>query len=168
MEYSTDEINRQVHFGYAQVFDPEDDSGDNNTFIYNRAPDGYKFILHKISLSIATGSYDQGIVMLFDGHEYTHWDLWPNIQSNEVLFRGVTNSYTNNIVEYLEHWSCKEYTIGLRSKSESEQFKVLIIVWYYLQKMSKLDRLHYAVTQPKSILGRHPKAFRTTVESTED
>lgn len=160
---------RQVHYPYNSPFDPEDHSGDNNNWIYNRAPDGYCFVLVRFdSIASQEDTEQAGILQLYDGHEYTHWNIYPGVQSNEVLARHQHSNYELNSFTDLLGWECKEYTIGSRGISQSYPFRALVIVWYYLKKMSTLDKLHFAVTQPKSILGRFPKAFRTTVEPTEE
>ncbi|GAG96879.1 unnamed protein product, partial [marine sediment metagenome] len=67
--------------------------------------------------------------------------------------------------EYLEGWECKEYTIGLRSSSETHPVKGCAVMWYYLRKMSWLEKLQYAVIQPRG--QRYRKGGPTTVELSE-
>jgi len=168
MELQEKKINRQVDFLYAQPYNSEDSTGANNTWKYNRAPEGYKFVLHSIEVSVAqTASLFQGLVAMYDGHEYTHWNQFPGVESKELLTRGETNVYILNLVSSLNGWECKEYTLGIRSLSATYGYKVCIIVWYYLEKMSKLEEYQYATIQPK---GDKPirKAGATTVESTEE
>ena len=169
MDIETSKINRQVHYGYAQIYDSED-KGDNNSWIYNRAPNGYKFILDSISvIASATNNQNNGIVQIYDGHEHTNFIIYPGVESREILERLETTDYQLNLEKSLHGWDCKEYTIGLRSTSETYPFRVIIIVWYYFEKMSRYERLLFAVTHPKSILGRYTKSLRgTTVESTEE
>lgn len=169
MDLVVNQINRTVYFGHVQAFDSEDTSGDNNTWIYDRAPDGYKFHLVSAQISVANyPDYNDGIVAIYDGHEYTHWNQWPGVESREILGRLEFNVYQDNGILDLHNWECKEFTIGLRSTNIGNPFRACIVIWYYLTKMTPLERLHYAVVHPKSILGRFPKAFRTTVEPTED
>jgi len=161
-----DKTQRQVNFMQAQIFDPQDTSGDNNTWVYNRAPDGYVFELVKIQISGSRGSgTQQGIVALFDGHEYTHWNIWPGVESRELLFRFDSFDYGVDAVGSLENWECKEYTLAVRSWSETKTFKTCIIVWYNLKKMNSLETLYYAVIQPR--WKRFKKAFRRTAERSE-
>lgn len=164
----TKEIQRQVHFMSAQVFDVEDTSGKNNTWQYNRAPEGYLFELVQIVVSGSRGGGShQGIVALFDGHEYTHWNIWPGVQSQEMLYRFDSIDYQVDGVGQLLDWECKEYTVGTRSWSVTGMFKVVIIVWYYLRKASRMELMEYALKHP----ARHDtfkRALRgTTVEPTE-
>jgi len=75
-----DKINRQVHFIQTQILDMEDTSGNNNTWIYNRAPEGYKFLLHSISVSTGGALVNNyGNCAMYDGHEYTHWNIWQSV-----------------------------------------------------------------------------------------
>ncbi|GAG88451.1 unnamed protein product, partial [marine sediment metagenome] len=75
-----DKIQRQVHFMFAQIFDDEDTSGDNNKWVYNRAPEGYMFELVKANITTTrTANAREGICAIFDGHEYTHWNIWPGV-----------------------------------------------------------------------------------------
>ncbi len=162
-----DKIQRQVHFIQAQIFDIQDVTGKNNTWNYNRAPEGYKFLLQKCSISVAQeGNRYKGIVAMFDGHEYTHWNIWPGVESRELLFRKGINIYMLDHVENLLNWECKEYTLGIRSVQTDTTFKACIIVWYYLQKMSYLETLYYAVIQPR--WKRIKKAFRTTLDPKDE
>ncbi|GAG63351.1 unnamed protein product, partial [marine sediment metagenome] len=46
-------INRKVHYAHAQIYDSEDKSGANNTWIYHRAPEGFLFRL--VAVDISTG-----------------------------------------------------------------------------------------------------------------
>ena len=168
LNHDTDKINRQVHYPYAQAFDSED-KGDNNDWTYNRAPNGYRFILDSISvIASATNNQNNGIVQIYEGHEHTDYIIYPGVESREILERLETTDYQLNLEKSLHGWDCKEYTLGVRSTSETYAYRVIVIVWYYLQKMTAFERLHFAVTQSKSIKGRFPKAFRTTVEPTED
>ncbi|GAI73759.1 unnamed protein product [marine sediment metagenome] len=161
-----DKIQRQVHFMYAQIFDEEDSSGKNNTWNYNRAPDGYKFRLEKINMAVdRVNSF--GIVSMFDGHEYTHWNIYPGVQSNEMIsYSQFSNAVGLDYADMLLGWECKEYTLGVRSTSTTNIFKVVIIVWYYLEKMSHLEKLYYAVIQPR--WNRFKKAFRTTLDPKDE
>ncbi|GAG83403.1 unnamed protein product, partial [marine sediment metagenome] len=95
-----DKIQRQVHFIHAPIFDDEDTSGINNTWVYNRAPEGYKFLLH--SITVTTGApltFNYGIIGMFDGHEYTHWNIFPGVESREYLMRGVMSDNMANTQE---------------------------------------------------------------------
>ena len=160
-------MQKQVHFITAPVFDSEDVSGNNNKWNYNRAVDGYVFKLHSAQISVGTeSSRYSGIVMIFDGHEYTHWNIWPGVESRELLTRTEFHSYNSQYVRSLNNWECKEYSIGIRSTSADFTFKVCIIVWYYLQKMSYLETLYYAVIQPR--WKRFKKAFRTTLDPRDE
>ena len=163
-----DKIQRQVYYPQAQIFDSEDTSGKNNTWIYNRAPAGYKFLLVEIIVhSIRENNQFQGAVSLFDGHEYTHWNIFPGVQSNELLFRAECDTDGSlNVGGNLHNWECKEFTIGVRSASTSNSFKAVCIMWYYLQKMNQLETLYYAVIQPR--WKRFKKAFATTLSRFED
>lgn len=164
----TKEIERQVHFMTAQIFDPEDTSGDNNTWQYNRAPDGYLFELAKINVSGSRGGGShQGIVALFDGHEYTHWNIWPGVQSQEMLYRFDSIDYQVEGAGDLLNWECKEYTIGVRSWSITGMFKVTAIIWYYLKKASRMELMEYAIKHPKN-QDMFKRVYRgTTVEPSE-
>jgi len=151
----------------AQVYDPQDKSGDNNTWNYNRAPEGYKFELVELAASITQrDSFHTGLVAIYDGHEYTHWNQFPGVESRELLGRDEFNSTVPNAYIALHNWECKEYTLGVRSLTESYGFKICIIVWYYLKKMSTLETLYYAVIQPK--WKRFKKAFRTTLDPLDE
>jgi len=164
--HEADKINRQVHFMHAQIFDPQDTSGDNNTWNYNRAPDGFKFILHSIHISGNRGNgLQQGIVSMYDGHEYTHWNTWPGVESRELLARFDSIDYQCDTIIPLNEWECKEYSLAVRSWSETKAYKACIIVWYYLRKMSWLEKLYYAVIQPKG--DRYKKTLGVTVEPRE-
>ena len=171
MERQVDKINRQVEFMFAQIYDTEDSTGKNNTWKYNRAPEGYKFMLHKIAIRAlyrgvaGVEELGRGIVNIYDGHEFTHWQQFPGVESRELL---ATFEYTlaeGNQLQYLHDWECKEYTLGVRSTSTTNAFKCVIIVWYYLRKMSWLEKLQYALIQPKG--QRYRKGGPTTVERSE-
>jgi hypothetical protein len=142
-------INRQVYFLFTQAFDSEDVSGANNSWVYDRPPEGYLFQLAKISASVSSqGPYREGILCLFDGHEYTHWNMWPGVESRETLVRTEFNQYQYVHSESLEGWECKEFTIGIRSTNTVNAFKTCIIVWYYLKKASRKELLEYAIKHP--------------------
>ncbi|GAG66425.1 unnamed protein product [marine sediment metagenome] len=106
-----------------------------------------------------------GIVNIYDGHEYTHWNIFPGVESRELLWRGETTTYNVNLFGNLHNWECKEYTLACRSASETKTYKVCAIVWYYLRKMNWLERLYYAVIQPKG--DRYKKTLGITAETTE-
>lgn len=147
---SQKDVNRQVHFIFAPIFDPEDSTGVNNTWVYHRAPDGYLFILDSIQISTdIDNSRQAGVICIFDGHEYTHWNLWPGVESRETLWRGETSSYSVELLGNLNGWICKEYTIGIRSASETKAVKYCAIVWFYLKKASREELLEYALKHPK-------------------
>ena len=164
--HDTDKIQRQVHFMSAIPYDAENKTGSQNTWNYNRAPEGYKFLLHSVTMScdLQNTTYE-GLVAMFDGHEYTHWNLWPGVESREMLLRAVFNAYMLDRDFSLNLWECKEYSLGCRSRNSSYSFKVAIVVWYYLKKMSWLEKLYYAVIQPKG--DRYKKTLGVTVEPTE-
>ncbi|GAG61108.1 unnamed protein product [marine sediment metagenome] len=161
-----DKIQRQVHFVYAQPHDTEE-SDNNNTWVYNRAPSGFKFLLHSVEISVSCqGTLNNGIFNLYDGHEFTRWNIYPGVESRELLTRVETNVQQPNHLSPLNNWECKEYTIAVRGTHETYALKMVIIVWYYLQKMSQLETYYYAVIQPK--WKRFKKAFRKTVEPSEE
>jgi len=161
-----DKIQRQVHFMFAQAFDEEDTSGTNNIWVYNRAPEGYKFMLVNAQLSTTqNAARNKGIVAIFDGHEYTHWNLFPGVESREYLGRWESSDYIYNGEIPLFNWECKEYTVACRSTNTLQPVKYCIIVWYYLQKMSWLEKLYYAVIQPKG--DRYKKTLGTVAEPSE-
>lgn len=162
------EIQRQVHYIVAQIFDPEDSSGANNNWQYNRAPPGYLFQLHSVNISTdVDNSRNSGIFAIFDGHEYTHWNIWTGVQSNETLWRAETSTYQIDLTGYLNNWPCKEYTIGCRSNSETKQVKYCAIVWYYLKKASRMELMEYAIKHPKN-QDMFKRVYRgTTVEPSE-
>lgn len=166
MELQVDKINRQVHFITAQALVENGKQPLNNTWIYDRAPDGYKFILHSVFISVAHNPYTAtGIFAIYDGHEYTGWNQWPGVESRELLGRLETDAGTNQSVIMLNGWECKEYTIGTRSLSGSLAYKVCAIVWYYLRKMTDLEKYQYATIQPR---GEHyRKGGPSTVEQSE-
>lgn len=162
-----DKIQRQVHFMYANIFDPEDTSGKNNKWNYNRAPEGYKFQLVASHSSVAQiNSYYTGLLAFYDGHEYTHWNQYPGVESRELIGRGETNLYQYSINIDFHGWECKEYTIGIRSLSTTNPYKIVTIVYYYLVQMSRLETYYYAVIQPK--WNRFKKAFRTTLDPKDE
>jgi len=154
---------------HAQIFDSEDTSGDNNVWKYNRAPEGYVFELVEIVVSTTkTGTQDwsNGIVALFDGHEYTRWNIFPGVESSELLARIETSTQGMIASLSLHNWECKEYALATRSTNENKIYKCVVIIWYYLRKMNTLETLYYAVIQPK--WKRFKKAFRKTVEPSEE
>ena len=167
MERQSDKINRQVNFMYAQPYDPEEITGKNNTWLYDRAPDGYKFILESVQISVSsTGSMYNGIFAIYDGHEYTHWNQYPGVESKELLGRIETNEYQLFAGIDLHNWECKEYTMGIRGTHQTVPIKMCVIVWYYLRKMSWLEKLQYAVLQPRG--QRYRKSGPSTVERSEE
>ena len=166
LERQVDKINRTVYFMFAQIFDPLSITGANNTWIYDRAPNGYKFVLSSVTLSTTKeNSRYNGIFAIYDGHEYTHWNQYPGVESRELLGRMETNQYQLSGEINLNNWECKEFTLGLRCTHEEVPFKACIIVWYYLRKMSFLERLQYAVMQPRG--ERYRKGGPSTVELSE-
>ena len=167
LELQEDKINRQVTFLHAQIFSAGDITGKNNTWCYNRAPDGYKFILVGVEVSTAKGTTPSniGIYNIVDGHEYTHWNIFPGVESKEVLARGELSDYVLSGYHDLHNWECKEYTKVIRSNSGSQPFKACFIVWYYLRKMNYLEKLQYAVIQARG--QRIRKGGPTTVERSE-
>jgi len=167
MERQTDKINRQVYFIHAQAYDGEEITGKNNTWIYDRAPEGYKFVLDSIFMSTTRhNSLCTGLVAIYDGHEYTHWNQYPGVESKEILGRQEFDLNALNGELALKNWECKEYTIGIRSNSTTNVFKICVIVWYYLRKMSWLEKLQYAVMQPRG--QKYRKGGPTTVERSEE
>lgn len=145
----TIESDRQVHFISAPVFDPEDKTGVNNKWNYNRAPEGYLFELIKVEIS-AHETYFDGIFNMFDGHEYTHWNIWSGVESRELLTRCDTNAYQLNFASDLCDWECKEYTLAIRSSNVAKAFKICAIVWYRLKKASRLELMEYAIKHPRN------------------
>ncbi len=166
MELQVDKMNRQVHFITAPAFDIQNKTGINNTWIYNRAPNGYLFELNSIQISVASEELvNNGIFCIFDGHEYTHWNIYPGVESRELLGRIETSDYSLESYIDLKTWECKEYTIAVRSTSAQKSYRCIAIVWYYLRKMSLLERLMYACHHPKYI--RIKKGGPSTVEADE-
>lgn len=164
-----DKIQRQVHYLWAPIYDTEDTSGKNNKWIYNRAPSGYKFFLVSCEVSVISinpATHNNGIFNIVDGHEYTHWDIAPGVECREILARCFFTVEQQNYTAQLHNWECKEYTLATRSTSGTYPFKIQVIVWYYLQKMSYLETLYYAVIQPK--WNRYKKAFRKTLSRFEE
>ena len=159
-----DKLNRNVFFKHAQIFNPVDKTGKNNTWQYNRAMSGYIFNLVSMDISVSS-EYPDGITAIFDGHEYTHWNIFPGIESRELLGRFESNQYQQNFTIDLKGWECKEYAIAIRSTSETKAFKSVIVIWFYLEKMNRLEQLYYAVIQPR--FKRIKTAFMRTVESSE-
>jgi len=165
----TDEIERQVHFIVAPAFDPEDKTGVNNTWQYNRAPEGFLFLLESIQVSTSqeAGHGKDGICALYDGHEYTHWNQFPGVQSNELLCRMEHNVYILSNGFNLHGWPCKEYTLGIRSISQSSSYKICAVIWYYLKKASRMELLEYAIKHPRN-QDMFKRALRgQTIEPTE-
>ena len=163
-----DKINRQVQFIQAQIYDPGDSTGANNTWIYDRAPEGYLFVLQKIAVSTDyLSTRNVGLIVLYDGHEYTHWNQWPGVESREILARFEFNNYSIKEVESLLGWECKEFTIGARSSSTTKTFKGFVIVWYYLKKASREELLEYAIKHPKVEDSFKHAISGITIESSE-
>lgn len=162
-----DKINRQVQFMFAQIFNSADTTGKNNTFQYKRAPDGYKFLLHSVYVSTTRdANFHNGIFEMSDGHYYTHWNIWPGVENREVIARRDFNDYALEHHQDLNLWECKEYTLAIRSRSEEVGFKCCIIVWYYLKSMNVIEKLFYAVIQPR--FRRFKKAYATTLSRFEE
>lgn len=166
MELQVNKMNRQVHFITAPMFDIQDKSGKNNAWLYNRAPDGYLFKLDSVQISVSSEEMvNTGIFAMFDGHEYTHWNIYPGVESRELLGRTETSDYSLESYIDLKGWECKEYSIAVRSTSPQKMYRCIAIVWYYLDKMSLLERLMYACLHPKFM--RIKKGGPTTVEADE-
>ena len=143
-------INRQVHYIYAPAFVAEDTSGINNSWIYHRAQEGYLFELVAVQFSTSKQtSQNVGIVAIYDGHEYTHWNIFPGVESRELLAQVEVSHYEISHHLPLFDWLCKEYTIGIRSATTEHGFKPWVIVWYYLKKASRDELLEYALKHPK-------------------
>lgn len=159
-----DKLNRNVFFKHAGIFDPQDTTGKNNTWQYNRAMSGYIFKLVSMDISVPL-AYADGITAIFDGHEYTHWNIFPGVESRELLGRFESSQQQQNFTIDLHGWECKEYTIAIRSSNVSKAFKSVIVIWFYLEKMNRLEQLFYAVIQPR--FKRIKTAFMRTVESSE-
>jgi len=144
-----DKIHRRVFFVWADDLDAE--GKDNNTWRYFRAPEGKKFLLDSVTMSVvSSGDVNDGIIMLFDGHEYTQWNIFPGVVCHETLARIDTISATfpyNDVP--LHMWETKEITIACRSNMVSQNFRAMVIVWYYLQNMSKEETYEYAVKYPR-------------------
>jgi len=145
----SEEINRYVIFGTAPIFDPEDKTGVNNRWIYRRAFEGYLFLLSHIEVSVSSqGPYREGLIALYDGHEYTHWNQFPGVESRELLTRAEFNQFQYNSHAPLHNWKCKEFTLGLRSTSTENNFRMCAIVWFYLKKATREELLEYALKHP--------------------
>ncbi len=158
-----DKINRLATYLFAPPMIPENITGINNTWLYNRAPTGYKFLLDSIQVSTTQEEGRDGIFAVFDGHEYTHWNIFPGVVSHELLYRGELNQYILNLDASLKMWECKEFSLALRSSSQETPVKVCVVIWFYIRKMTELEKLQYAVLQPKG--DRYKKSFRTTVQT---
>ena len=166
MERQVDKISRQVYFMYAPAMNYTNTTGINNTWIYDRAPDGYKFILQKAIVSTTLeATLNRGIIGIYDGHEYTHWNIYPGVESKEILNRAELSANIHNADLDLYGWECKEFTLGIRSSTETFGVKMCIIIVYYLRKMSWLEKLQYAVMQPRG--QRYRKSGPSTVERSE-
>lgn len=145
-----DKIHRRVFTLWAQQYDAL--AKHNNTWKYFRAPEGKKFLLHSIELSTAGLNRDEsdGVFCLFDGHEYTQWDIFPGVINHEVLTRFETNSVTAPThYSPLNNWECKEVTLASRSSHTDQIFRIMVILWYYLVDMSKEETYEYGAKQPR-------------------
>jgi len=80
-----------------------------------------------------------------------------------LLYRGELNQYILNLDASLKMWECKEFSLALRSSSQETPVKVCVVIWFYIRKMTELEKLQYAVLQPKG--DRYKKSFRTTVQT---
>jgi hypothetical protein len=146
---SLKKINRQVYFGFAPIFNPEDSSGVNNTWIYDRALEEHLFVLDSIQVSVTKeNSYYNGIFAIYDGHEYTHWNQFPGVESRELLGRLEFSEHNLTGFINLNGWECKEFTIGIRSTHQSVPVKMVAILYYYLKKASREELLEYAIKHP--------------------
>jgi len=151
---SKNRINRFVFFPNAPIFDPEVYTGVNNRWVYRRAPDGMLFELISVKVGmqipIMASGYNSysGIFAVYDGHEYTHWNQFPGVESREALVHLEMNVYNAFYDIDLHKWECKEFTIGTRSRSEEEPFICKVVVFYRLKKANKFKLLEYALKHP--------------------
>ena len=151
MDLEVNKINRQVYFLHLPAYDSElDPPGKNNRWIYDRAPDGYKFVLVSVEVSARiSASGTSSIFGMFDGHEFTNWLLFPGVESRQYLTRSELKIYNNNFAADLHNWECKEFTLAGRSLATAEAVKYCVIVWFYLRKMTPDETKMYAVIQPR-------------------
>jgi hypothetical protein len=161
-----DKINRQAFYMTAPALTDETYPKLNNRFKYHRAPEGYKFLLESVYVVCTReDSMTSGVFELSDGHYWTGWNVFPGVENREVLAYNSFWSDQMNFAQSLHQWECKEYTLAIRSTSASNSFRVCIIVFYYLRKMSKLETLMYACVHP--LRKRFRKGYATTVELDE-
>jgi len=143
-----DKINRSVFYPHSVAFDTEN-PGASNTWVYDRAPEGMLFELVAIQASVdKQSSRYEGVIAMFDGHEFTNWNIYSGVQSFELLTRHEFDLYNNFMSSPLYNWECKEYTIGIRSSSVTNAFKTVIVVWYYIKKATREKLLEYAIKHP--------------------
>ena len=163
-----DKINRQVFYLQASAYDDQAEyPKDNNTFRYHRAPEGYKFLLHAVHFhTVLEGPACNGIFEMSDGHYYTGWNIYPGVENREIIAYSTHDADNPAMHLPLFNWEAKEYTIGIRSTSSSAVFRGVVIVWYYLRRMNKLETLMYACIHP--LRKRFRKGYATTVEPTEE
>ena len=169
MIFLSDEIQRSVYYLHMQAHDAEATPiGENNSWIYDRAPEGMLFLLHSVEVSTRISSTTtKAIFAMFDGHEFTNWLLFPGVQSNEHLTRTETTYQHPQHYAPLNLWKCKEFTLAGRSLASAEAPKHQIIVWYYLKKASRKELMEYAIKHPRN-QDMFKYALRgTTVEPSE-
>lgn len=162
-------VNRIVCYATAPVFDSQAEyPKDNNRFQYFRAPEGMLFLLEAVYISAnLEGPNCNGIIELSDGHYFTGWNIFPGVENRETLYRSSHDADWPNSSQPLHLWECKEFTVGCRSTSSSQQFKACVIIYYYLKKASRKELMEYAIKHPRTE-DTFKKILRgTTVEPSE-
>ena len=86
--------------------------------------------------------------------------------NHDVIGRAEFEEYILNNHIPLNGWECKEYTQCIRSTSTNYAFKVCVILWYYLEKMSMFEKLKYAVVHPRG--KRFRRATATTLDPSDE
>lgn len=160
------DINRSVFFINTQALVVNGAQPENNTWVYKRAPEGYVYKLVHAQVSTSVERGENGIIAFYDGHVYTQWNTFPGVVNHDLLARGELTDYVVNIDFYFHDWECKEYTISIRSADTESIFKVCVIVYYYLKKMSVFERFKYAVVHPR--FNRIKKAYATTLDPKDE
>lgn len=121
---------------------------------YFRAPEGMVIELLGISISgQISGTKDDGIIQLYLGHKRPSiYGMYPHIEDQDVLFRAeVTGSASAfNRTHDLFGYDVKQFTVAVRSTTESYEFRPCIIIFFRYRKfIDEREKLEYAVKQPK-------------------
>ncbi|GAH61121.1 unnamed protein product [marine sediment metagenome] len=150
----TSRTEKWTHFGYAPK--QEESPPYLAKVRYFRAPAGLIMELEGINISAQVREVKfAGIIQIHQAHKpASKWGIYPHIEDQDVIFRYEAStsdkSVSTNQTFDLFNYELKEFTVMYRSTDSTMEYRPAIIIYYrYIKFIDTLDKLEYAVKQPR-------------------